>query len=284
MKDAMVIDGRAVAAELTARLASAPHPGRFLAAVLAGDDRSSVSFLNQKEITARRIGVDFRLYRFPATSTKDELREEVGRIARQKSCGGVIVQLPLPEPLDWHYVLNAIPPEKDVDVLGARALGDFYTGRGAVLPPAVGAVEEILRRAGREVVSSTVAIVGLGILVGRPVANWAMRRAKQTLLLHRPSDLALLKQADIVIAGAGHAGLLRPEMLKDGAGVIDFGYDQGRGDFDPGTSGASAGASGPLAPGGFYTPTPGGTGPVLVAKLFENFYALQPQEEKRIRG
>jgi methylenetetrahydrofolate dehydrogenase (NADP+)/methenyltetrahydrofolate cyclohydrolase len=202
----------------------------------------------------------------------DDLRREVGAIAAHKTCGGVIVQLPLPEQLNWYYVLNAIPKEKDVDVLSERSLGAFYVGRSGVLPPAVGAVDEILSTLNVELSTRSVAIVGLGLLVGRPIANWIMRRAKETILLRSVSNLGLLKHADIVITGVGKAGLIVPEMLKDGAGVIDFGYGMrdGKysGDFD---ARRPAAGDSRLA---FYTPTPGGTGPLLVAKLFENFYEL----------
>lgn len=267
-----IIDGKAIAAEVLGRLKAKPVPKKFLGAVLVGDDKGSVSFLKQKEKTAKELGIDFRLYRFPATIKNDELRSEVGKIAGHKTCGGVIVQLPLPEQLNWYYILNAIPKEKDVDVLSERTLGAFYAGRGLVLPPAVGTVDEIMRYEKLDIENFAVAVVGLGLLVGRPVVNWIMRRAKETILLRSVSDLGLLKHADIVITGVGKAGLIEPAMLKDGAGVIDFGYGtkDGKysGDFD--VHGTEIGD--PRS--AFYTPTPGGTGPILVAKLFENFYEL----------
>ena len=245
---------------------------------MVGDDKSSVSFLKQKEKTAKELGVDFRLYRFPETIKNDELRHEIGKIAAHKTCGGVIVQLPLPEHLNWYYVLNAIPKEKDVDVLSERALGAFYVDRSAVLPPVVGAANEILSTLNIKLSTCSVAVVGLGLLIGRPVANWIMRWAKETFLLRSVSDLGLLERADIVITGVGKAGLIAPEMLKKGAGIIDFGYgtQDGKysGDFDMKQLATSGGR---LA---FYTPTPGGTGPILVAKLFENFYELNEGGKK----
>lgn len=272
-----IVNGKQVAAEIVARLRSGPPPERFLAAVLVGDDKSSVSFLAQKEKTARDLGVDFRLYRFPATLTKDDLRRETGKIAAHATCGGAIIQLPLPNGTDPQYVLNVIPPEKDADVLSERALGAFSVGRSRVLPPAVGVVEEILTERKIAIAESSVAILGLGVLVGRPIANWIMRRAKQTFLLRSTSDLGLLRGADIVIAGTGKAGLVTPDLLGQGAGVIDFGYGSldGKyaGDFDARTLAMAPGKS------GWYTPTPGGTGPILVAKLFENFYRLNSGRE-----
>ncbi len=120
------VDGKVLAAGIVGRLKSKPLPKKFLAAFLAGEDESSISFLKQKESTAKELGIDFRLYRFPETVTNDELRQEVGKAAAHKTCGGVIVQLPLPAHLNQYYVLNAIPKEKDVDSLSERALGAFY--------------------------------------------------------------------------------------------------------------------------------------------------------------
>ncbi len=140
-----------------------------------------------------------------------------------------------------------------------------------VLPPAAGTVQEIVEDQKWELDRSTVAIVGLGLLVGRPVATWIMRRAKETILLGSASDFGLLKHADLVVTGVGKAGLVSSAMLKGGAGVIDFGYGTQDGTYTGDFDARGLSRDSQLA---FYTPTPGGTGPILVAKIFENFYAL----------
>src|SRR3989344_3781241 len=286
-----IIDGQQIANGILARLKEKPAPKKFFAGILIGDDPASASFQAIKEKTARNLGVDYRIYKLDAAMGTDKLRAEVGRIALQKSCGGAIVQLPLPEGVSRHALLNAIPQAKDADVLGERALGAFYTGRNPVIAPAVGAVEEILRAMKIEVKEKKFAVIGSGILIGKPVLNWLMGKAKEIFLLGRASDLALLKHADIVILGTGHAGLVTPDMLQDGAGVIDFGYgtkemrnEKGEmrkercGDFDPSSLTNSHHTTFTIhhSPA-FYTPPPGGTSPILVTKLFENFYALNSQ-------
>lgn len=267
----IIVDGKKIADAIINDLKSKPAPQKFVAAILVGEDPASVSFLEQKGKTAKLLGVDFRLYRFPAAIKNDELRRETEKIAAHKTCGGVIVQLPLPEHINRHYILNVIPREKDLDVLGERALGAFYAGRNPVLPPAVGVTEIIIQEMNLRPEDLRVAVVGLGLLVGRPIAVWLMRKAKELILLHRGSDFSLLKEADLVISGVGKAGLVNTAMLREGAGVIDFGYcsvnGKLAGDFDPSHSELL----------GFYTPTPGGTGPILVAKLFENFYKLNEE-------
>ncbi len=282
------ISGNEIAQRIIACLKSQPKPEKFLAAILIGENPASINFLKQKEKTAQELGIYFRIYRFPESIKNDELRKEILKIALLKKVGGVIVQLPLSEHLNKHYVLNVIPREKDVDVIGERALGAFYAGRNPILPPAVETVQEIIEnclpaeasaQAGKlKIENLRVAMVGLGFLIGKPIANWLMGKCPEVYLLRRGSDFEILKQADLVISGVGKAGLIKPEMLKKGAGVIDFGYavdENGKihGDFD--ISQLSNSLINQLS--NFYTPTPGGTGPILVAKLFENFYKLNLQ-------
>ncbi len=314
------ISGTEIAQKIIDNLKSMPTPKKILASILVGKNPASVSFLKQKEEIAKGLGVDFRIYKFDENLKNDDLRFEVGRIANQKPVGGIIVQLPLPSHINRHYILNAIPREKDVDVLGERSLGAFYTERNPILPPAVGVVIEILKEpaalfeksvsqaerarfpngareseaeskrkflAGEfdsvfsKIKPLAIAVVGLGFLVGKPIAVWLIKKSQELYLLHRESNLSALKQVDLIITATGQAGLIRPEMLKDGAGIIDFGYsviemsnEQGvmskkiRGDFDASLLNTHNSLL-------FYTSTPGGTGPILVAKIFENFYNLR---------
>ena len=272
----MTIDGKTMAAEIMGRLKSRPRPDAFFGAVLVGRDPASLNFLKQKEKAARELGVEFRLYELPVDIGTDDLRKEIGRLAQPKTCGGFIVQLPLPESVNRHYALNAIPKEKDADFLSEAALGAFYTGRSAVAPPAVGTVEEILKLEKRNLRDLTVVMVGAGFLIGKPVGFWLQNRVGELVVVDvTVKDIAArLREADIVVSGAGHPGLFGAEQLKEGAVVIDFGFGRNAegkivGDFDP------AGAE---AKNIHYTKTPGGTGPVLVAKLFENFYKLNGRQ------
>lgn len=267
----MVIDGTRIAEGIGARLAALPRPERFLAAILVGSDPAATSFLKKKASVARTLGVDFRLFRFPEMVSSDELRREVARIATYESCGGIVVQLPLPDHIDKRPVMNDIPPERDIDVLGERTVLAAKKGRRSAVPPPVGVIEAVLQEAGFVLESARVVIVGLGFLVGRPVATWMEGRSQELHTLDVGSDFSVLAHADLVISGTGSAGLIKPGALKAGAGVIDFGYAHvgGKlvGDLDTSVPKHLERLS-------FYTPTPGGTGPILVMKLFENFFAL----------
>ncbi|MDE2019432.1 MAG: bifunctional 5,10-methylenetetrahydrofolate dehydrogenase/5,10-methenyltetrahydrofolate cyclohydrolase [Patescibacteria group bacterium] len=289
----MIIDGKKIAAEVIGQLKTRPKPDKFFGAVLVGEDPASVNFLKQKEKVAKELGIEFRLYQLSTGLATDDLRAEIGRLSRPKNCGGFIVQLPLPEKINRHYVLNAIPREKDPDCLSEAALGAFYTERGAVVPPSVATVQEILQRLRAESPSDVVetaseagfagnrlrelkaVMIGAGFLIGKPVGFWLQNKVAELVVLDAGvKDIhSKLADADIVISGAGHAHLFGPEDLKPGAVVIDFGFnrnangkivgdfnnDMGHGTWDMDID---------------YTPTPGGTGPILVAKLFENFYEL----------
>jgi len=269
----MIIDGKKIASDILAELKNRPQPKKFFGAVLVGDDLASVNFLRQKESVAKELGIEFRLYRLPGESTTDDLRREIARLATPKTCGGCIVQLPLPENVNKYYVLNAIPKEKDVDLLSEQALGGFYTGRSKVAPPSVAAVEEILRRTNHELRELKVILIGAGFLIGKPVGFWLQDKVAELTVFdkHMKNIRTRLKDADVVVSGAGVKNLFSAGDLKEGALVIDFGFNQegGKifGDFDA----SSVSSRESMIQ---YTPTPGGTGPILVAKLFENFYAL----------
>jgi len=270
------INGKEIAERILADISARPRPDKFMGAALAGDDPASLNFLKQKAKAAADLGIDFRLYQLSPDLSGDELRRQIGKLAGAKACGGFLVQLPLPEGVNPHYVLNAIPKNKDVDLLSEGALGAFYTGRHELLPPSVATVKELLSFRELDLRKLDVVLLGAGFLVGKPVGFWLENKvAALTVIDSRSPQLrSRLKEADVVVSGAGVPNLITPGDLKDGALVIDFGWNRvdGKimGDFNPS---AGLGTS-PATPDVTYTPTPGGTGPILVAKLFENFYAL----------
>ena len=265
----MKIDGKKIAARIIDRLKELPKPENFFGIFLVGNDPASESFVKQKEKIALALELDFKLFRFPETITTEELREKVLEVGRDERCGGILVQIPLPETIQDQQVMNAIPYEKDVEIFGERALGSLYTSRNIVSPLAVGVVEEILKSENLNLANMKAAVVGLGNLIGKPIATWLMSRVSEIYLLKKGNDLKSLKNADLVILGVGSPGIVTPQMIKENAVVLDFGYSlkDGRlyGDFE------SSSVPDTLT----YTPTPGGTGPILVAKLFENFYTIQ---------
>lgn len=271
----MEINGRKIETriinDLKAR--SGPWKEKFMGAMLVGNDPASVNFLKQKAKVAKELGVSFRLYKITEGTSTDDLRAEIRMLSKPKNCGGFIVQLPLPESVNKHYVLNAIPKEKDVDCLSEKGLGAFYTGRGLVAPPAVEVVDEILKYHFKDesLRDKKFVLIGAGFLIGKPVGFWLQNRAGEvTILDSSVKDVkGKLSDADVVVCGAGQADLFSGFDLKEGALVIDFGFNKkdGKivGDFNPEGAGEKNIT---------YTKTPGGTGPILVAELYENFWKL----------
>jgi len=270
-----VIDGKIIAEKLLEDLKTKPGNWRekFFGAMLVGDDPASVNFLKQKAKIAKELGISFRLYKVPEGTSTDDLRAEIHMLSKPKNCGGFIVQLPLPESVNKHYVLNAVPKEKDVDCLSEKGLGAFYTGRGLVAPPAVEVVDEILKYHFKEesLRGKKFVLIGAGFLIGKPVGFWLQNRAGEvTILDSSVRDVkSRVGDADVVVCGAGQADLFSGHDLKEGALVIDFGFNKREekiiGDFNP---------EGVEEKNITHTKTPGGTGPVLVAELYENFWKL----------
>ena len=265
----MEIDGIKIADGVIKRLEKENAPRKILAAILVGNDPQSASFLRQKKQTAEKLGIDFRIYRLSPELKNDGLRKEVGKISRQSRVGGAIVQLPLPKDVNRRYVLNSVPREKDVDVLSERSTGPLFQ-------PAVETTKEILELEKLDLSRSVVVVVGAGVLVGKPIAKWLKDKCKELHVIDSKSDPSKIKEADLVISGVGKPGLIDPNNLKEGAAVIDFGYANDGGVL-VGDLKMNAKALKRLK---FYTPTPGGTGPILVAKLFENFYKLCERQQQ----
>lgn len=273
----MVIDGRAIAASIIARLTTLPKPERFLVAIVARTDAATASFVRQKERAARELGVDFRVYHCSGSVSTDEVAGTVRAYGADPACGGIIVQLPIPPQVSRLTVFAALPVEKDVDAIGGEATRAAAKGGAGVLPPAVGVIEKILKDLNLKVGTLHAVVVGAkGFLVGIPVSCWLEGKTASLTRIDVGDDRSPIKSADIVVSGTGQPGSLTPGDLKPGATVIDFGYGMraGRvcGDFD------ASDADSINAKGITYTPTPGGTGPILVAQLFENFYALNREE------
>lgn len=254
----MVVDGKQIAAEILARtevrarkLARRPK----VVALVASETPATKSYLKIKAARANEAGCDFEVRSYPSDYSDAD---------------AVIIQLPLPEGVDTQVACNAIPLEKDADVLSRVARAKFESGEvSALLPPVVGAVKVVLERGEVGVRGKKAVVVGAGFLVGAPVATWLTQQGAEVTTLTRDADLeATLRDAEIIVSGAGSPHLIKPEMLKEGVVLVDAATSEssGRivGDADPSCASKCA----------LFTPVPGGVGPVAVACLFENVVTL----------
>jgi len=257
----MIIDGSKIAEKVIDELARQKRPKKELIAILVGKDEASLSFLRQKEKVAKTLKVKFKLVKLSDSLTQKELERAVRRVSKKRTTGGLLIQLPLPKHYDRIPVLNAIGIAKDVDVLNGETT--------RILAPAVGALKRILEEIKFGLAGKKAVVIGPGFLIGRPIASWLMGQvAKLTAIDKGGMDKELVKEADLVITGVGQPHLISADMVKSKAVVVDYGYGKennelvGDADFEA------------ISQHAVVTPTPGGTGPVVVAQLLANFYKI----------
>ncbi len=262
----MIVDGRSIASEILTEVRKSVTRTIVVRAVVVSPSPATESYLSIKAARAAEAGMHLDVVRLGAHATEDEVRQWV----TSPGCDAVIVQLPLPKHLNQEAALDAIPLERDADVLSTRAYERFAHGEdGAIVPPVVAAIAEILMREKVSIAGKRAAVVGQGKLVGKPAAALlSMLGAEVSVLTQESSDLSVLKEADIVITGAGVPGLIRPEHLKEGVVLIDAGTSE--------SDGAIVGDADPacLSVASVFTPVPGGVGPIAVACLFRNIAHL----------
>ncbi len=278
-----LIDGNRIAADIIAELKAevAALPGRrpCLTLVRVGEDPASVSYVKRKEKTAAEIGIEGRVVLPPVGISQEELFALVDRLNADPGVDGILVQSPLPAPLDELAVFRRIAPAKDVDGLGTMNLGkvaqDDATGFVSCTPAGI---MELLNRSGVSLAGRHVVVVGRSLLVGKPFALLALQKkasanATVTVCHSRTTNLAAIaRQADILVAAIGRPEFITADMVRPGAVVIDVGVNRVAdatrksgyrlvGDVHfPSVS--------PLA--AKITPVPGGVGPMTVAMLMRN--------------
>jgi len=270
----MIINGKKIAQkildDLEKEIKNIDKPLR-LAAVLVGDSEDLMKFLELKQKAAAGIGIDFRIYKFPENISSNKLREELNKIVKLKKNDGVIIELPLPRHLNTQYLLNVIPEEKDVDVLSQKSQGSFFVNRSKVLPPSVEAVKQIFDEYQIDLKGKHAIIFGYGLLVGKPISHWLLNQGATVSIINEfaKSPERISKQADIIISGVGKPELIKKDMVKEKAIVIDFGYNKegvkilGDVDFQKIVDKVS-----------LITPVPGGVGPIVVASVLRNLVVL----------
>lgn len=266
----MIINGRKIASEILQELKpKLANKSLRLAAILVGDDPDLEKFVEAKAKAAQEIGVEFSIYQFPKEIDTDELIKRIKEISAITD--GALVELPLPAHIDRQAVLDAIPVEKDVDVLSGQAQRSYFENKSPINPPSVEALKIVLEKNNIDVKGKKACIFGHGFLIGKPIKHWLELNGAQVSVVEidTKDPKQVSKEADIIISGVGKPGLVRSDMVKDGAVVIDFGYGKKDGkmvgdvDFNSVAPKAS-----------LITPVPGGMGPILVATVLKNLIAL----------
>lgn len=267
----MVIRGRDIAQRIYGEVKSRREKiGRpvTLGILVVGANPVIEQFVDIKARNAAKLGIGVTTVHMPVMMSMsgavraDQIAASVQELARRSD--GVIVQLPMPDHIDVNEVLATIPPEKDVDALNPTVMEkDRF-----VYAPVALAVEEILREAKVDAKGKKAVVVGEGRLVGAPSAALLRGLGAEVTVLREGDSLSSLREAEIVVLGAGKASLVHPSDIKDGVVLIDGGTSESsgeiRGDADPACAEVAS----------VFTPVPGGVGPISVALIFKNLLDL----------
>ena len=271
---AVILDGKAtaqtiknnLAQRVTALKAKGINPG--LGTILVGDDAGSHAYVNGKHKDCAEVGISSIRIDLPKTATQTDVMNAITQLNNDANCTGFIMQLPLPKGLNGNIALEAMDPDKDADGLHPNNLGKLVLGQDGPLPCTPRGIIELLRAYKVEINGANIVIIGRGVTVGRPLGLLLTRKTENatvTLCHTGTKDLTShLISADIVIAAAGVPHLVKANMIKKGAALVDVGITRTGnglvGDIDPQVKDVA----------GFFSPMPGGTGPMTRAMLLTN--------------
>ncbi|ARP81402.1 bifunctional methylenetetrahydrofolate dehydrogenase/methenyltetrahydrofolate cyclohydrolase [Bordetella genomosp. 8] len=271
---ARIIDGSAlsqrirdeVAHRVTELAKQGVQPG--LAVVLVGENPASQVYVRNKVLACEKAGLHSVKEQYPATMSEAELLQRIAVLNGDPTIHGILVQLPLPPHMDAHKVIEAIAPEKDVDGFHISNAGLLMTGQPLFRPCTPYGVMKMLESEGVALRGAEAVIVGASNIVGKPMAMLLLAAgATVTLCNSKTRDLAAhTRRADVLVVATGKAGIVKGDMIKPGAVVIDVGINRGedgklRGDVEFDSAVQVAGA---------ITPVPGGVGPMTIAMLLVN--------------
>jgi methylenetetrahydrofolate dehydrogenase (NADP+)/methenyltetrahydrofolate cyclohydrolase len=276
---ARILDGKAAAAavkdDLRARVKALAEKGVVpgLGTVLVGDDPGSHAYVEGKHRDCAEVGIASIRRDLPADTTQEHVEAVVAELNADDRCHGYIVQLPLPKQIDTGRILELIDPDKDADGLHPVNLGRLVLGYPGPLPCTPRGIVHLLRQHDIAFDGADVTVIGRGTTVGRPLGLLLTRRSENatvTLCHTGTRDLAAhTRRADIVVAAVGVPGLVKADMVRAGATVVDVGITRVVGDDGKGRY------TGDVAPevrevAGAVVPVPGGIGPMTRAMLLTN--------------
>ncbi|MDR1838362.1 MAG: bifunctional 5,10-methylene-tetrahydrofolate dehydrogenase/5,10-methylene-tetrahydrofolate cyclohydrolase [Treponema sp.] len=278
---AIIMDGKALGMKIrdgvTAKCKLLLEKGitPCLAVILVGDDPASLSYVKGKEKALAEAGMKSRDIRLFADTQEAALLSIIADLNKDENTHGILVQLPLPKHINEENITSAINPEKDVDCFNPVSVGNMVLGRKGFLPCTPNGVLAILREYNIPIAGSHIVVVGRSNLVGKPLVNLLIGKeynATVTVCHTGTYDISVhTRQADILIAATGMPSLITPGMVKENAVVIDVGINRVSdssakkgyrlcGDVDPAVAEKAA----------FFTPVPGGIGPMTIAMLLMN--------------
>jgi len=270
---ARILDGKGIAAQVKKELKKEINEWKekginpCLAVVMVGDDPASVYYAQAKKRVCDSLGLDYRLTNLPPSAGEAEVLKIIEDLNKDKAIHGIMVELPLPGHINTKKIAAAIDPLKDVDGVNPVNRGYIMTGDEGLYPATPQSCIEILLRSGVEIAGKHVVIVGRGETVGKPLVFMVLRHNATVTVCHsKTPDLAhFTGQGDIVIVAVGKPRIIKAEMIKEGAVVVDAGINETEegicGDVDYENVRNKA---------GLISPVPGGVGSLTTVLLLKN--------------
>lgn len=272
---AVIMDGKKLAKQTKDDIATQVKQSNKklgLGTILVGDDPGSLAYVEGKHSDCAEVGINSIRVKLPKTASEQEIIKAVNDLNNNPECTGFIVQLPLPKSVNSEKVLLSIDPKKDADGLHPVNLGNLVLSANNIIPCTPKAILALLNEYKIKLSGSKVLIIGRGTTVGRPLSILLSQKpinATITLAHSATTNLMdLIKEADVLVVAIGVAHFIKPNMVKPGCTVVDVGItrEEGKllGDVDPAVVQVAA----------YFTPTPGGVGPMTRAMLLSNLLEL----------
>lgn len=241
-----------------------------LASIQVGENAGAASYIKSQAKLAENLGIEYRLQKLNQETSEDALIGFIERLNGDRSVNGIIVQMPLPQQIDYKKISQQISDDKDVEGMHPANIGKILFGKTRIIPCTPAAVMELLISAGVELYGKEVVIVGHSEIVGKPLALLLLEKFATVTVCHIGTSKAgkleeHVRSAEVLIVAVGKAGLIKGEWIKEGAIVIDVGINRvgerivGDVEFEEAEKRAS-----------FITPVPGGVGPLTVTMLMRN--------------
>jgi len=273
-----IIDGRKIAKEISESLKVKVEDfikknklTPKLAVIIVGEDPASLFYVKMIARSCEKVSIDFEKYNLPGKTSEKELLELIDNLNEDKKVSGIIVQVPLPEQINQERIQEAVNPSKDVDCFNPINMGKLALGKPEFLPCTPYAVYELIRRENIIVEGKHTVIVGRSNIVGRPMTLILLQKeqyanATLTVCHSRTNDLShYTRQADILIAAVGKPEIIKRDMIKEGAVIIDVGTNEVEGKLVGDVAYEEV-----LDKASIITPVPGGVGPITNVMLMQN--------------
>ena len=271
MVETKILDGKKIAKEFREKLAqkvqklgSTPK----LAVLVVGEHPASQIYVQNKKKAALSVGIDVDIYQMSVSETQENILNLIAELNASKEVDGILLQLPVPEHLDTETLIGAISPAKDVDGLHPQNVGNMVSGLPAMISCTPLGCLYLLKQVLPSMAGLHAVVVGRSALVGKPLAQLLLQEDCTVTQAHsKTRNLAdLTRQADIVVCAVGKPGLIKGDMIKDGAIVIDVGINR----LDDGRIVGDVLFLEMMGKASYITPVPGGVGPMTIAMLLWN--------------